>query len=392
MATEIMLRRSLRLRRPNAALPRTTTHDDIKPVNPVYASKHGGDLDPVCDHPNTPVTSTTTISTSARHKHQNDNLDCPRHQCLDDINPIPSKHQVDDLNLPRRKHTTTDLDLDFDMASVRSIGYRINCLRPNGIHFHLPSDTLPHVVALITNQILTAAPHPPAMLVAMMDELERLSTCGGYELSLRNCFSRGLFPATLRPELCIQFEPFLPRHLIPTHPNAPYALPQPRPDLLYGYSIWTAFTETQQTTFQHLHPQNRSYAQAAFDLYFPFFVVELKAAAGTGGNLWDAANQCAGGATACLQAVHQLNTTLSAAGCQGSIPNLCYSLAIDNNLGQLYVSWKDSLAFHTRRVASFLLSDPQHFGHLCACVAAILEWGATARLQDIRAAADYISG
>ena len=120
--------------------------------------------------------------------------------------------------------------------------------------------------------------------------------------------------------------------------------------------------------------------------------MELKAAAGTGGNLWDAANQCAGGATACLQAVHQLNTTLSAAGCQGSIPNLCYSLALDNNLGQLYVSWKGSLTFHTQRIASFLLSDTQHFGHLCACVAAILEWGATTRLQDIRAAADHMSG
>ncbi|KAK3372630.1 hypothetical protein B0H63DRAFT_302084 [Podospora didyma] len=278
------------------------------------------------------------------------------------------------------------------MADVRSIGYRINCLKPNGIHFHLPSDTLPHVVALLTNQILTVAPHPPAMLVPMMDELERLSTCGGYELSVRSCFSRGLFPATLPPELCTQFEPFLSRNLIPVHPSASCALPQPRPDLVYGYSIWTAFTETQQTTFQHLHPENRSYAQAAFDLYFPFFVVELKAAAGTGGNLWDAANQCAGGAATCLQAVHQLNTTLGAAGCQGSIPNLCYSLAIDNNLGQLYVSWKDGLTSHIRLMASFSLSDAQHFGRLCACVGAILEWGATTRLHDICAAADCIGG
>ena len=208
IATEIMLRRSLRLQRLNVALPRTTTHGNIKPVNPVYASKHGGDLDPVY---------------ASKHG--------------GDLDPVPGKHQADGVNYPRRKHTINDLDLDFDMADVRSIGYRINCLRPNGIHFHLPSDTLPHVVALLTNQILTVAPHPPAMLVAMMDELERLSTYGGYELSVRNCFSRGLFPAALRPELCTQFEPFLPLHLIPTHPNASYALPQPRPDLLYGYSI-----------------------------------------------------------------------------------------------------------------------------------------------------------
>jgi hypothetical protein len=68
----------------------------------------------------------------------------------------------------------------------------------------------------------------------------------------------------------------------------------------------------------------------------------------------------------------------------------CYSLAIDNNLGQLYASWKDGLTFHIQRVASFLLSDAQHFTRLYACVAAILEWGATTRLQDIRVAADSI--
>ncbi|KAK3372629.1 hypothetical protein B0H63DRAFT_551405, partial [Podospora didyma] len=110
MATETMLRRSLRLRRPNEAQSRTTTHGDIKPVNPVYASKHRSDLDSVCDHPNTPVTSITTISTSARHKHQDGNLDCPRHQCLDDIDPVPGKHQVAGLNYPRSKHTIDDLD------------------------------------------------------------------------------------------------------------------------------------------------------------------------------------------------------------------------------------------------------------------------------------------
>jgi len=124
---------------------------------------------------------------------------------------------------------------------------------------------------------------------------------------------------------------------------------------------------------------------------FPFFILELKAAAGTGGNLWDAANQCAGRAAACFQAIDQLNTALGAVGCQGRIPSLCYSLDIDNNLGQLHASWKNgSLIFYIQRVASFLLSDVLHLNRLCACVAAILEWGATTRLQDICVAADYI--
>ncbi|KAK3366720.1 hypothetical protein B0T24DRAFT_367222 [Lasiosphaeria ovina] len=179
---------------------------------------------------------------------------------------------------------------------------------------------------------------------------------------------------------------------MPACPAAPCTLPLVHPDLPYGYSEWMAFTNAQQTTLGHLHPVNWLYAQAAPGVYFPFFVVELKAAAGTGGTLWDAANQCAGGAAACLQALDQLNTALGAAGGQGRIPNLCYSLAIDNNLGQLYAWWKDGSTFHIQRVASYLLSDAQHFARLCACVAAILEWGATARLRDIRLAVDYIGG
>ncbi|KAK0656642.1 hypothetical protein B0T16DRAFT_385320 [Cercophora newfieldiana] len=81
--------------------------------------------------------------------------------------------------------------------------------------------------------------------------------------------------------------------------------------------------------------------------------------------------------------------------CQGRIPNVCYSLSIDNNLGQLYASWKaeeDGSTVYMQRVASFLLSDTEHFARLYACVASILKWGATTRLQDIRVAADNIGG
>jgi len=154
--------------------------------------------------------------------------------------------------------------------------------------------------------------------------------------------------------------------------------------------------QAQQTTLEHIHPSIPSYAQGTPEVAFPFFVVKLKAAAGMGESLWDAANQCAGGVAACLWALNQLNTALSAVGCQGRIPNVCYSLAIDNNLGQLYVSWKaeeeDGLTVYVQRVASYLLSDTEHFVRLYACVASILKWGATTRLQHIRVAADYIGG
>ncbi|KAK4445227.1 hypothetical protein QBC34DRAFT_307253 [Podospora aff. communis PSN243] len=279
------------------------------------------------------------------------------------------------------------------MNDVRRRDYRANCLGPNGIYFQLPSDTLPHQVALLTDRVLTLAPHSPAMLAVMMHELDTLSTHGCSEASLQQCLIKCLFPTTLPLELSTSYQGTIARHLIPACPDAPYTLPLPRPDILYGYNTWKAFTKAQQAILNRIHPENWSYAQATSEVSFPFFAVELKAAAGTGGNLWDAANQCAGGAVACLRAVEQLNIALGAAGRQGGIPSLCYSLAIDNNVGQLYASWKNAdLSFNIQRVASFLLSDVQHLSRLCACVAAILEWGAATRLQDICVAADSMGG
>lgn len=146
---------------------------------------------------------------------------------------------------------------------------------------------------------------------------------------------------------------------------------------MYGYFTPSAFTQVQNATLRRVHPKNWSYVQATTSLCFPFFVVELKAAAGTGGNLWDAANQCAGGAAACLQAVGQLNAAVRAAS-QGQVAvqlaNVCYSLAMDNNVGQLYVPWKDS-GIHMQRVAPFLLSDAEHFSRVYASIREIIQWG-----------------
>jgi len=408
-----MLRRSLRLRQNVASLTNPVPkqgdleldHDAIDSTgSPNYDTvdcsdshnKHHDNTNPIYDYPNTPVTSKAELPTHgltfARRKHQDDSPD---------FDPVTDQHNLNDLDpdyypdldLPN-KHNLDD-DLDLNMNDVRRRDYRANCLGPNGIYFQHPSDTLPHQVALLTDQVLTPLrPHPPAMLADMMHELDVLGTQGCSEASIQQCLFRCLFPTTLPLELSTSYQGTIARHLIPACPDAPYALPLPRPDILYGYNTWKAFTKAQQTILNRIHPENWSYAQATPEVSFPFFSVEFKAAAGTGGNLWDAANQCAGGAAACLQALGQLNTALGAAGCQGLLPSLHYSLAIDNNLGQLYASWKNDgyLIFNSQRVASFLLSDVQHFSRLCACVAAILEWGATTRLQDICVAADYIWG
>ncbi|KAK0725652.1 hypothetical protein B0H67DRAFT_642042 [Lasiosphaeris hirsuta] len=276
------------------------------------------------------------------------------------------------------------------MADIRSLGYRSSVLDSNGVYFQLPSNPLPHTVVLQTNQLFTQRPTPTSeMLGNMINELDRLGTRGGNEAAVVTCFSNGrLFPVTLPTALYVYSMAYIGRHLIPDNPNTSDAIPQPRPDLMYGYPI-QAFTQTQRGILARLHAEISRYSQAYGDLCFPFLVVEVKAAAGTRGDHWVAANQCAGGSAACLQALNQLNLVVGEAGCLGQIPNFCYSLVIDNNLGQLYVSWEDG-GYHIQRVASFLVSDPDHLARLYWCFAAILEWGVR-RLGEVRAAVDYIN-
>ncbi|KAK3364801.1 hypothetical protein B0T24DRAFT_598132 [Lasiosphaeria ovina] len=74
----------------------------------------------------------------------------------------------------------------------------------------------------------------------------------------------------------------------------------PRPDRLYGFPN-AAFTSEQVEKLSKLHGQIPDYAQASKNVWYPFFVIEFKAAAGTNGNLWVAENQCAGGSAAYVQ-------------------------------------------------------------------------------------------
>ncbi|KAI1465556.1 uncharacterized protein F4812DRAFT_461248 [Daldinia caldariorum] len=134
-------------------------------------------------------------------------------------------------------------------------------------------------------------------------------------------------------------------HLIPNNPESLFRVFGPRPDLLYEYSGALgdgAFTQPQFFAQTSLHPQNTRFAEATTQcLRFPFFAIEFKAAGGTCGDLWVATNQCAGAASACLNAVDQLNISLPKHPSMQHIDNLSYSLAVDNNTAQLYISWKE---------------------------------------------------
>ncbi|KAK0703390.1 hypothetical protein B0T26DRAFT_658155 [Lasiosphaeria miniovina] len=225
---------------------------------------------------------------------------------------------------------------------------------------------------------------------------------GCNESNVSDYFKKHLFPqgATTKVPTGSLFSvanKHIARHLLPSLPTAmaPWAITQPQPDLLYGHpKTPPTFTEAQLIALLGLHSQIPFYAQASPGLWFHFFTVEFKAAAGTGGSLWAAANQCAGASAACVQAINQLNIRLGYVGCNGHVPNICYSLAIDNSLAQLYVSWgaedKGNLVIYIQRVGSFLLSSPKHFTCIHRWVTAILNWEQGGRLRNIQLALDFI--
>ncbi|KAH7175724.1 hypothetical protein EDB81DRAFT_18086 [Dactylonectria macrodidyma] len=184
------------------------------------------------------------------------------------------------------------------------------------------------------------------------------------------------------------------RHLVPVNLESMHRVSQPKPDKLYGYSwkVNQAFTQSQLLAQQMLHPRNPDYPAATSNgLRFPFFAIEFKAAGGTRGDLWVAANQCAGASSACLNAVSQLNTVLQEHWNVQRVDNISYCIAVDNKVAELYVSWKeDSSSYYLQRVDSFLLSRSEDLQNFRKQVRNILDWGKDARLTQIGDALDII--
>ncbi|KAK4195707.1 hypothetical protein QBC40DRAFT_185223 [Triangularia verruculosa] len=279
-------------------------------------------------------------------------------------------------------------------GTVRHGTYRLKNLARNKIHFRHPSDRLPDAVAACFRSILETAPDMPhidrnAMTLAV-HELDQLGLrCTEVQLTL--FFLKYVFPQEGATGLEQVMATLMYRHVVPGHTTATSAvtqLSQPKPDLVYGYSERTL---QQYSVFDMLLEGPITFGEASPDLLFPFFCIEFKATA-TGGNLWVAANQCAGASATCVGIIDQLNTVLGEAGCSHTVLNLCYSLAVDNNLGQLYVSWKDGgdQVTYIQRVESFLFANPEDFTRLCRRVRAILEWGRGSRLSSICQALDSI--
>ncbi|KAK0748559.1 hypothetical protein B0T21DRAFT_344204 [Apiosordaria backusii] len=284
-------------------------------------------------------------------------------------------------------------------ASVRHPSYRERNLQPNGICIRYGRTRLPDYISSHVEGLRAErdSPSPSAEQIdGYLDELSELAE-GCTEADVERVFQNAVFPEPLDPAygrpagLDRAQSSLMSSHLIPNNLESRSRVSRPKPDLLYGYSSKPqhgAFTQRQFLAQDDLHPQNARFADATTQgLRFPFFAIEFKA----DGDLWIAANQCAGASSACVNAVDRLNTLLQESGSKQRVDNFSYSIAMDNNMAQLYVSWKEAdLNYYMQQVDVFVMARPEEFKNFRKQVRNILDWGKDKRLTQIRDALDII--
>ncbi|KAK4136012.1 hypothetical protein BT67DRAFT_375565 [Trichocladium antarcticum] len=336
--------------------------------------------------------------------------------------PIPPP-SVASAARSRASRANTEDDRSSTSTTQREVRhplYRENNLQLNHIHFRLADSPLPDAISGHLERL--RAPRDSPELSS--DELGRLIHRvhvldeGCVETQVAAFLNDTIFPSPpsgtdpdTDPDpdpaygaatglLSTSGAPMSP-HLVPADPASPFKVSQPRPGKLYGYAgrAATRFTPSQLLAQTMLHPRIPDYAVATPQgLRFPFLAVEFKAACGTTGNVWVAANQCAGASAACVGAVERLNVLLRTCGGGSgldmgrSVDHWAYSVAVDHHVAQLYVSWKgDGLDFYMQRVGAFLLASPEHFADFRRRVRNILDWGKGARLAEIGDALDRLA-
>ncbi|CAJ2502152.1 Uu.00g095460.m01.CDS01 [Anthostomella pinea] len=220
-------------------------------------------------------------------------------------------------------------------AGVRSPSYRRDDLYHNGIGIRRADEQLPNHVSHNIAQVLQAprsSPSPsPEQMSGYMQRLEALGR-GCTEEEVKDFLCDTVFPTDSDPVYGrrggLETSKSVPMlsYLVPALPQAAFRVTQPEPDLLYGYSGDAndgAFTRAQHIAQAGLDPRNPRSAEAQ---------------GGTRGDLWVAANQCAGAGAACLNAADKFNTVL--AKCQDAtrVDALSYAVGVDNNIAQLFIS------------------------------------------------------
>ena len=134
------------------------------------------------------------------------------------------------------------------------------------------------------------------------------------------------------------------------------------------------------------------YSRPAKDLYWPFFIVEFEAPA-AGGNIYAAANQCAGGGSASLLAAHALYTVASQGNYVADVTDsVAYSAAIDGDAANLHVHWYEvgDGTYYLERIHRYNFDRPDDIQKFQQHTKNIVDWGLGTRLEKIKRALDVI--
>lgn len=276
--------------------------------------------------------------------------------------------------------------------------YRRVNLMENGIEM-LPRKTpLPAHVSTLCNTIgkPRTSPEPtPEEAEQEMAFLQSLQFHGATEAEVEDHDKDDLFPGGKRvckDGLAFRAKPTF-QHCIPGGPS-PNKVSKPIPDLVYGYTTkpgFMKFTESQRLAGQKLNPPLGEIASSG-DLSFPFFVIEFKGAGPVNGNPWVATNQCLGGSATCVETAERLNRLLRQYPNAKTVDNTTFSIAMDQGMASLYVSWSsEQPKYYTRDVDyRFDLENPEKYVLFRRYVKNILDWGKGPRLREIQEAFDFL--
>lgn len=201
---------------------------------------------------------------------------------------------------------------------ITSTGYREEVLRPNGIMFERPHFALPDHVKNALHQFrehgVPQSPSDTAFTPMSLEEAERFiemlyTSEAGPEEGFTSLLCGNLI---LPPGDQIDGLTRVPGQLFKSDglprsrfPDKIYPVSTPKPDYAYGY--------TGRVLDHDQHAEAQSFIYKPYtDLYWPFLIVEAESQA-MNRCTYQAANQCAGGGTVCLNAVATLMDAANAA-------------------------------------------------------------------------------
>ena len=184
---------------------------------------------------------------------------------------------------------------------------------------------------------------------------------------------------------------------VPLDPDVltnPLPLPQPRPDLAFGYSD-TAFNHKQLMTIDLLVDDQfgQSYAAPDQTIRFPFLQIEFKSQAKNGTH-YVATNQAAGAGAIALSGYVDLMRRSHGLEKFDYDEPLYFSISIDHELARINVHWLKAPAeggqhrFHVEGLSQHLLRDVNGIRALSRAIKNILDDGADARLRTLCRALD----